>query len=76
MFTGIVEELGTVRAVVPNEGGARIEINATTVLEDAVLGASIAAAGSRRRRTPDTTYATTKHVAAVRTTAGPDAQSR
>ncbi len=28
MFTGIVEELGTVRAIVPNEGGARIEIDA------------------------------------------------
>ena len=25
MFTGIVEELGTVRAVTPNAGGARIE---------------------------------------------------
>ena len=28
MFTGIVEELGTVRAVTPNAGGARIEIDA------------------------------------------------
>ena len=28
MFTGIVEELGRVRAVTPNEGGARIEIDA------------------------------------------------
>jgi riboflavin synthase len=45
MFTGIVEELGTVRAVVPNEGGARIEIDATTVLTDATLGASIAVNG-------------------------------
>jgi riboflavin synthase len=45
MFTGIVEELGTVRAITPNEGGARIEIAATTVLADAVLGASIAVNG-------------------------------
>jgi riboflavin synthase len=45
MFTGIVEELGTVRAVVPNAGGARIEIVAKAVLDDAVLGASIAVNG-------------------------------
>ncbi|MCU1465592.1 MAG: riboflavin synthase alpha chain [Actinomycetia bacterium] len=45
MFTGIVEELGRVRAVVPNEGGARIEIDAVTVLDDATIGASIAVNG-------------------------------
>jgi len=45
MFTGIVEELGHVRAVTPNAGGARIEIGATTVLEDATIGASIAVNG-------------------------------
>ncbi len=45
MFTGIVEELGRVRAVVPDEGGARIEIEASTVLEDAEIGASIAVNG-------------------------------
>src|ERR1700730_46656 len=45
MFTGIVEELGRVRAVIPNAEGARIEITATTVLEDATLGASIAVNG-------------------------------
>ena len=45
MFTGIVEELGAVRAVTPNAGGARIEIAATTVLDDAMLGASIAVNG-------------------------------
>jgi riboflavin synthase len=45
MFTGIVEELGTVRAIFPNEGGARVAITATTVLDDAVLGASIAVNG-------------------------------
>jgi riboflavin synthase len=45
MFTGIVEELGTVRSIIPNEGGARIEITATRVLDDADLGASIAVNG-------------------------------
>jgi riboflavin synthase len=45
MFTGIVEELGAVRAVTPNEGGARIEIDAIRVLDDAELGASIAVNG-------------------------------
>ena len=45
MFTGIVEELGRVRAVVPNAGGARIEIDASTVLDDAEIGASIAVNG-------------------------------
>ncbi len=45
MFTGIVEELGRVRALVPNEGGARIEIEAGSVLDDAEIGASIAVNG-------------------------------
>jgi riboflavin synthase len=45
MFTGIVEELGRVRAVHPHEGGARVELEAKLVLEDAVIGASIAVNG-------------------------------
>jgi riboflavin synthase len=45
MFTGIVEELGRVRAVTPNHGGARLEIECTHVLEDASTGASIAVNG-------------------------------
>jgi riboflavin synthase len=45
VFTGIVEELGTVRAVVPNATGARIEIEATHVLEDVHIGDSIAVNG-------------------------------
>jgi riboflavin synthase len=45
MFTGIVEELGTVRAVVPNVSGARLEIAAGRVLQDAEIGASIAVNG-------------------------------
>jgi len=45
MFTGIIEELGTVRMITANAGGARIEIVAKAVLDDAVLGASIAVNG-------------------------------
>jgi riboflavin synthase len=45
LFTGIVEELGTVRGVHPIGGGARIEIAATQVLDDASIGASIAVNG-------------------------------
>jgi len=45
MFTGIVEELGTVRACRPGAGGARLEIACRTVLEDATIGASIAVNG-------------------------------
>jgi riboflavin synthase len=41
MFTGIVEELGTVLA----RDGARLRIGATRVLEDVELGASIAVNG-------------------------------
>jgi len=50
MFTGIVEELGTVRAVRAVEalsprGGARLELAATSVLDDAKIGSSIAVNG-------------------------------
>jgi len=50
MFTGIVEELGTVRAVSAVEalsprGGARLELAATSVLDDAEIGSSIAVNG-------------------------------
>jgi riboflavin synthase len=45
VFTGIVEELGTIRAVVPNATGAQLEIEATEVLEDAHIGDSIATNG-------------------------------
>ena len=45
MFTGIVEELGRVRSVTPNEGGARLVIEAHTVLSDVEMGASIAVNG-------------------------------
>jgi riboflavin synthase len=45
MFTGIVEELGRVQAITPDAGGARLEIAATRVLDDAEIGASIAVNG-------------------------------
>ena len=45
MFTGIIEELGSVRAIDRREGGARLEIAASTVLSDARAGDSIAVNG-------------------------------
>jgi riboflavin synthase len=45
MFTGIVEELGRVRTVTPNAGGARLEIDAALVLTGAGIGDSIAVNG-------------------------------
>ena len=45
MFTGLVEEVGTIRAVEPVGEGARVTIGATTVLDDVEMGASIAVNG-------------------------------
>ena len=45
MFTGIIEELGSVRAIDRREGGARLEIAASTALADARPGDSIAVNG-------------------------------
>jgi len=45
MFTGIVEELGTVAAIEPRTAGARLVIQCCTVLEDAREGPSIAVNG-------------------------------
>lgn len=45
MFTGIVEELGTIASIVKHDGGARIEIDCGRVLADVSLGASIAVNG-------------------------------
>jgi riboflavin synthase len=45
MFTGIVEELGTVRLLDPHASGARLKFEATTVLEDVSTGDSIAVNG-------------------------------
>jgi riboflavin synthase len=45
MFTGIVEELGRVRAITRHDDGARVEIEACAVLGDATIGSSIAVNG-------------------------------
>lgn len=45
MFTGIIEELGTVRAMVRTNGGARIDISATIVTNGTTDGDSIAVNG-------------------------------
>jgi riboflavin synthase len=45
MFTGIVEELGTVAAIEPQGDALRLSIRATTVLDDVSLGDSIAVNG-------------------------------
>ncbi len=45
MFTGIIEELGTVRAIVPQAAGSRLIVGCRTVLEDATEGCSIATNG-------------------------------
>jgi len=45
MFTGIVEEIGTVRTIEPLDGGRRITIAAATVLDGLAIGDSIAVSG-------------------------------
>lgn len=45
MFTGIIEELGLVKSLVPGQAGARIEISAGRVLEGTRIGDSIAVNG-------------------------------
>lgn len=45
MFTGIIEEIGTIAEVQPISNGITIQINATTVLEDIRIGDSIAVSG-------------------------------
>jgi riboflavin synthase len=45
MFTGIIEELGSVRSVVAHGGGTRIEITCRVILTDAAIGASISVNG-------------------------------
>jgi len=45
MFTGIIEELGTIRKITTARDGARLEVSARTVLAGARLGDSIAVNG-------------------------------
>lgn len=46
MFTGIVEELGTIRSIQIKPQGATFEIQATAVLSDAKIGDSISVEGA------------------------------
>lgn len=45
MFTGIIEEMGRLRAATPQQNGVALEIAATTVLEGLRVGASVAVDG-------------------------------
>lgn len=45
MFTGIVEERGTVRRIAVDRGSARIEVDCRTVTSDAAVGDSISVNG-------------------------------
>ncbi len=45
MFTGIIEELGTVEALVARPAGARLKVRCATVTQDMTVGASIAVNG-------------------------------
>ncbi|HYZ86784.1 MAG TPA: riboflavin synthase [Bryobacteraceae bacterium] len=45
MFTGIIEEVGTVASIESAASGARIRVDCETVLSDATLGSSIAVNG-------------------------------
>lgn len=45
MFTGIVEEIGTVRSIVPGRDSAVLDIAAEKVLDGTILGDSIATSG-------------------------------
>lgn len=46
MFTGLVEEVGTVAAVAPMSGGARVRIHADRVLDGLAIGDSVAVDGA------------------------------
>lgn len=45
MFTGIVEEIGTVTAIAPSGDGVRLTVQAPTAVSDAAHGDSIAVSG-------------------------------
>jgi riboflavin synthase len=45
MFTGIIEELGTVESIAVRSDGARLRVRCSTVLEDAQPGVSISVNG-------------------------------
>ena len=45
MFTGLIEELGTVSALEQEGSNLNIQINCSTILDDIELGASISVDG-------------------------------
>jgi len=45
MFTGIIEELGTVESILTRSAGARLKVRAATVMSDMAEGASVAVNG-------------------------------
>ncbi len=45
MFTGLVEEIGTVISITPKETGARLKVTANKVLQDVKKGDSISVSG-------------------------------
>jgi riboflavin synthase len=73
MFTGIIEEIGTVKSVEPIGGGMRLTIECAAVLADAGLGDSIAVNGcclTVVEQTP-TTWTTVAQIETIdRTTTG------
>ncbi len=46
MFTGLVEEVGTVRSIEGDADGVRITMDAATVIDDVAMGDSIAVSGA------------------------------
>lgn len=46
MFTGLIEEVGSVAAITPSARGRRFRIEASAVLEDLAIGGSIAVDGA------------------------------
>jgi riboflavin synthase len=73
MFTGIVEELGTIKSIQRLSQGTTLEIQASEVLEDAKVGDSIAVDGACltiRSRTPEAFSADISAETLRRTTLG------
>ena len=73
MFTGIVEELGTIKSIQRPSQGTTLEIQASEVLEDAKVGDSIAVDGACltiRSRTPEAFAADISAETLRRTTLG------
>jgi riboflavin synthase len=46
MFTGLVEEIGTIAAIAPTDGGVRVAIRARVVRDGLAIGDSVAVSGA------------------------------